>query len=264
MSSWLVVVILGLIEGITEFLPISSTGHLLLAEQWLPRQSDFFNIAIQSGAVLAVAILFREKITRMVTQLADPQVKAWWLKLFTAFGVTVAGVLLLKKRAKLTESALPVAWAALIGGLLFLLVEAAVKRKALKGSITWPTAIAIGIAQIVAALFPGSSRSGATILAAMLCGVSRPEAAEFSFLLGIPTLLAAGAYEGYKAIRAHAVPVSEGSAILWGFAVAAVTAFLVVRWLMRFIQTHTFVGFAWYRIVLGAVILVAFYSGKLG
>lgn len=256
MSLFWTSVILGLLEGITEFLPVSSTGHLILAEQWLGRQSDFFIVVIQSGTVLAVTILFREKIKQLLRGRGDAASRQFCLKLAAAFGLTVAGVLLVKKGgAKLPETAGPIAWATLIGGVLFIVVESVVRKRTQKEEISWLTAVVMGMAQVVAAIFPGTSRSGATILAALLCGATRPSAAEFSFLLGIPTLLAAAAYETLKAVKQHQIDSSAWLYTGVGFVVAAVTAFVVVKWLLGYIQHHSFVVFGWYRIILGALIL---------
>lgn len=143
------------------------------------------------------------------------------------------------------------AWATLIGGILILAIEYSLKGKTLRDEVTWTVAIAIGIGQLLAVVFPGLSRSGSTILMALAMGVSRPKAAEFSFLLGIPTLLAAGAFK----IMTEREPVNWPLLVL-GVIVAAITAFAVVKWLLRFVQSHTFNVFGWYRIALGIVILL--------
>lgn len=262
MPEWVVAILLGVIEGITEFLPVSSTGHLLIAQRWLPRQNDLFNIVIQSGAVLAVLVVFAGRLRQMVETRREPATRDYVGKLIVAFLITGFGGLVLDKSGlKLPENIAPVAWATLIGGVLFLLLE---KRKNASGTssatasdVTWTIAIAIAVAQLVAAAFPGASRSGATILVALVLGLSRPMAVEFSFLLGVPTLLAAGAWKTYKALR-HAAPpaMDEWVLILLGTVTAALTAFVVVKWLLRFVQTHTFVTFGWYRIVLGILLLL--------
>ena len=260
MPDWVTAICLGIIEGITEFLPISSTGHLLLAEQWLPRQTDLFNTVVQTGAVLAVILIFTKRIRGLVFEWRTPESRDYLLKLVTAFAITGVGGLMLKKAGfELPESAVPVASATLIGGVIILMIEQWVKARPVTDKITWRIAIIVGATQLLAAVFPGASRSGVTIMAALMVGLSRPAATEFSFLLGIPTLLAAGALQVFSAL-------SDGpdEPIVWGMiglssAVAAVTAFAVVRWLLRFVQTHTFIGFAWYRIVLGGTMLVLFW-----
>jgi undecaprenyl-diphosphatase len=253
MPEWLVVVILGLIEGITEFLPVSSTGHMLLAEHWLPhRQSETFLAVIQSGAVLAVITVFAGRVKAMFTRWNEPANRDFIFKLAVAFFITAVGGIVLKKLGfRLEEKPGPVAWATLIGGILILLIEAFLKNKPLKDEVSWTVAIAIGAAQLIAVVFPGSSRSGTTILMALALGVNRPRAAEFSFLLGIPTLLAAGALK----IVTEKEPVNWPMLAL-GCIVAAVTAFAVVKWLLKYVQTHTFNVFGWYRIALGAAILL--------
>ena len=258
MSHW-IVILLGIIEGVTEFLPVSSTGHLLLAEHWanLPSQpSDLFNVVIQSGAVLAVVLVFAGRIRQMLRDRHTPLVRDYVAKLALAFILTAIGGLAMKKLGlRLPETAAPVAWATLIGGIVILVVERMVKGQTGAGLVTWPVAILVGLSQLVAASFPGTSRSGITIIVALLLGLSRPAATEFSFLLGVPTLLAAAAFKILTSLRHPGEAHEPWSQILLGTVVAAVTAFIVVRWLMRFVLTHNFVWFGWYRVALGGVIL---------
>lgn len=257
MPDWLSVICLGIIEGITEFLPVSSTGHLLLAEHWLPRQSELFNTVIQIGAVLAVLVIFTGRLQQLLFQWREPAARDYLIKLITAFVITGVGGLILKKGGfKLPETVTPVATATLVGGVLFLVVEGWLRGRTSTVQITWVAAVMVGLAQLLAAAFPGASRSGATILVALALGLSRPAATEFSFLLGIPTLIAAGGLQTFSALRhPDGTPIDWGM-ILLGSIAAAVTAFGVVKWLLRFVQSHTFVGFAWYRIVLGVAILL--------
>lgn len=259
MPEWLMIVILGVIEGITEFLPISSTGHLLIAQRWIPRQSDLFNIVIQTAAVMAVLPLFRERIVSFVTRWRDASTRDYVYKVAAAFMITgVLGYLLDKQGLKLPDKPLPIGWALLIGGVLFLGVEYAVRNKTLGGEVTWMIAVAVGLGQVVAAVFPGASRSGTTILAMLCLGLSRPAATEFTFLVSIPTMLAAGGLKIFKALRVvdpGAAPENWGHLAI-GCVVSAVVSFIAVKWLLRFVQSHTFNGFGWYRILLGAVILL--------
>jgi len=262
-QDWLAAILLGIVEGVTEFLPISSTGHLLLAEHWLGLKkghflrSEFFNIGIQSGAVLAVIAVFSTRVKEFATRFTEPTTREYLLKIAGAFVVTAVGGLAMKKLGlKLPEEIGPIAWATLIGGVLFLVAERWLKERPAVGDITWAIALAIGVGQLVAAAFPGASRSGTTILAALLLGLSRPAATEFSFLLGVPTLLAAGVYSGYKALKDPGAPPVDWSLFALGTAVSAGTAFLTVKWLLHFIQQHTFVVFGWYRILLGAGLLL--------
>jgi undecaprenyl-diphosphatase len=256
---WLTIVLLGIIEGITEFLPVSSTGHLLLAQQWLPRQSDLFNIFIQSGAVVAVIPLFPERFRQIARCWRDAAARDFTLKLAVAFALTGAGGLVLDKLDfKLPEAALPVALALIAGGVLFLVAEHFLAGRVPRDTLTWTVAVAVGLGQLVAAFFPGTSRSGATILIMLALGLSRPAATEFSFLVGIPTMLAAG---GLKITKALLHPPPTGMQEDWallalGTAVSAVVSFLAVKWLLGFVRTHTFRGFGWYRIALGSLILL--------
>jgi undecaprenyl-diphosphatase len=258
LPEWLVVVILGVIEGITEFLPISSTGHMLLAGHWLPfRQSEVFLAVVQSGAVLAVLTVFAGRVKAMLTQWREPAQRDFILKLLAAFLLTAIGGLLLKKmHFKLEENARPVAWATLVGGVLILLIEASLRGKKLRDEVSWPVAVAVGAGQLLAVVFPGLSRSGSTILMALAMGVSRPKAAEFSFLLGIPTLLAAGALKVYGELKEPGPIPANWGLILLGTAVAGVTAFATVKWLLKYVQANTFNPFGWYRVVLGLLILL--------
>jgi undecaprenyl-diphosphatase len=252
---WINVLLLGIVEGVTEFLPVSSTGHLIIAERFCGIRTDLFNTVIQTGAVLAVLLVFWRRLKDLLVHWQDREAQDYVLKLVTAFVITGIGGLLLKKfHFKLPDSATPVAWATLIGGVLIIAVERWLKGRKLEDRIAWDVAIIVGLSQLVAAVFPGTSRSGVTILAALALGVNRPLAAEFSFLLGIPTLLAAGALQIYSAHKEHAS--IEWDAVAIGFLAAAVTAFATVKWLLRYVQTHTFSAFGYYRIVLGIVILV--------
>jgi undecaprenyl-diphosphatase len=268
MIEWIAVIVLGVVEGITEFLPVSSTGHLLLTEHlfkkvWgLPQPSDLFNTVIQCGAVLAVLVLFTQRVKQMIFQWRDPAVRAFTLKLAAAFLLTgVGGVALKKAGLSLPETAGPVAWATLIGGFVIFAIEWWVKDRPQREEVGWVSAVVVGFGQLLAAVFPGASRSGTTILAAMAAGTARKQATEFSFLLGIPTLLSAGALQiidAWQNARAQGVEMTEnwGQLAVAGL-VAAITAFIAVKWLLRFVQTHTFIAFGWYRIGLGVLILLA-------
>lgn len=259
MPDWLVVTVLGIIEGITEFLPVSSTAHLLIAEQWLPRQTELFNVVIQSGAVLAVIPLFGARFRQFLFQWRERATQDYALKILAAFFITGVGGLILKKAGlKLPETVWPIAIALIVGGVAFLLIEARLKGRALKDGVTWGMAIAVGVAQLVAAAFPGTSRSGACILIVLLLGLNRPLATEFAFLVGIPTMLAAGGYEIFKSLH-HPVagaPPENWPMVGLGFVASAIVSFIAVKWLLRYVQTHTFNAFGWYRIALAVVILL--------
>jgi undecaprenyl-diphosphatase len=258
MAEWIAVVLLGIIEGITEFIPVSSTGHLLIAERWLPHQTDLFNIVIQSGAVVAVLPLFPERLKQFVFRWREPASRDYLLKIFAAFVITGIGGLVLDKMGfKLPEKLLPVAVALFVGGLLFVIVERWLRGKTMSNEITWTIVLAVGLGQLIAAVFPGTSRSGATILLALILGLNRPLATEFSFLVGIPTMLAAGGLKIFKAFHHSAgAPAENWSMVALGTVVSAVVSFLAVKWLLRYVQTHTFSAFGWYRIGLGILILL--------
>lgn len=254
MPDWLIVILLGIVEGITEFLPVSSTGHLLLAGHFLARpQSDLFYILIQSGAVLAVIPLFRERIG-MLMRWREAESRDLNYKIFTAFFITCVGGLGLKLIGfELPEETLPIAVALIVGGIIFILVERLIKGPR-NESITWTIVFVVAIGQLIAAAFPGASRSGSTIMLAMIFGATRVAATEFSFLVGIPTMLAAGTLEIFSELK-------DGGQEDWGmlglgFVVSAIVSFIAVKWLLRYVQSHTFVSFGIYRIVLGAVLLL--------
>ena len=258
MQDWLTSILLGVIEGITEFLPVSSTGHLLLPQQlgWLEMQTDLFNIAIQSGAVIAVLFNFTDRVKQLTLRWREPEARDYLAKLLIAFVITGVGGLLIDKLGfELPEDVLPVAVALLVGGVLFVVVEKKIGARASLAKVTWAIAIAVGFGQLLAAVFPGTSRSGATVLIALLMGLRRVPAIEFTFLLGVPTLLAAGAYKVFQAVRAESVSEDWGQLIL-ATGVSAITAFVSVRWLLRYIETHTFVAFGWYRIALGLTLII--------
>ena len=259
MPDWIAAILLGIIEGVTEFIPVSSTGHLKLFEILFGlKESDLYLVVIQSGAVLAVIPVFWTRLQQFACNWRARQTRDYLLKLLLAFVITGVGGLVLEKRGfKLPDDPLPIALALLIGGVLFLVVERWLKERPLGNTITWTIAVAVGIGQLVAAVFPGSSRSGTTILVMLALGLNRPLATEFSFLIGIPTMLAAGGLKIIKALH-HPPPGTEPEnwpMVTLAFAVSAVVSFVVVKWLLRYVQTHTFSAFGWYRIALAVIIL---------
>ncbi len=272
MPDWLQVIILGIIEGITEFLPISSTGHLLLAEQWLSETMfkddgarERFMVFIQSGAVLAVIVVFKERVRELITQWRQTEVREYLIKMTGTFLITAAGGLVLKAAGwELPNNSVPIAWALLIGGVLFIVIEQRnaktkneEKENGSLATISWTIALAFGLAQLVAMVFPGASRSGTTILIGMALGMRRGEAVEYSFLLGVPTLLAAGIYQLTTAISEDSSAVIvETPRLALGTVVSAITAFVAVKWLLSYLQKNTFIVFGWYRIGLGILILL--------
>ncbi|WP_176083357.1 undecaprenyl-diphosphate phosphatase [Martelella sp. HB161492] len=249
--------ILGIIEGITEFLPISSTGHLIIAEQWLGERSDTFNIVIQAGAILAVTFIYWKRLMSLLFGWRDPDNRDYLAKLLAAFLVTaVLGLIAKKLGFTLPDAIKPIAWALIIGGFWMMAAEKLTEGKPNRSKITWTVAIIVGIAQIVAGIFPGTSRSAATIFAAMLAGTSnRSAATEFSFLVGIPTMYAASAVELYGSLSSGTTHEDWG-ALGIAFVVSLITAFIAVKWLLGYIRTHRFTAFAIYRIVFGLGLLV--------
>src|SRR5882672_4204613 len=248
--------ILGVVEGLTEFLPISSTGHLIVAAELLGATDErwkVFNIVIQTGAMLAVVWEYRARFFRVDLAL--------YRNLVIAFiPAAVLGLLFSQAIKQHLFHAVPVALAFIVGGVIILLVEKRSFQPRVESTkaMTWLDALKVGVAQCFA-LIPGTSRSGATIIGGMLFGLSRPAATEFSFFLAIPTLLAACVYEFVRNRALLSVQDLQGFGI--GFVAAFVSAFLCVRWLIRYVSRHDFVPFAWYRIEFGAVILVTAYAG---
>lgn len=196
MNDYLAALLLGIIEGLTEFLPVSSTGHLLVAQHWLGARSDLFNIVIQAGAILAITLVYRQRIWALATGLRQSANLDYALKLALAFAVTAAVGLPVRMLGwELPETVTPVAWALVIGGVWILLAERLAERRQGLAEVTWTVAVLVGLAQVVAGVFPGTSRSAAAIFVAMLAGLNRrPAAAEFAFLVGIPTMFAASGY----------------------------------------------------------------------
>ncbi|MFO1311176.1 MAG: undecaprenyl-diphosphate phosphatase [Burkholderiales bacterium] len=267
--SLLVALLLGIVEGLTEFLPISSTGHLIVAGSLLGytgEQAKVFEIVIQSGAILAVCWEFRARLVRVVRGLfRDPRANRFAINLAVAFmPAAVLGLLLGKYIKAALFAPVPVAIAFVAGALVILWAERRQRERPDTvriddvDAMRWTDALKVGCAQAFA-LVPGTSRSGATIIGGMLFGLSRRAATEFSFFLAIPTLFAACAYEAVR--NRHLLAATDLPAFGVGFAAAFVSAFLCVRWLIRFVSHHDFTPFAWYRIAFGLVILVTAYTG---
>jgi undecaprenyl-diphosphatase len=261
--SYLNDVLLGVIEGITEFLPISSTGHLLLAEHWLGARSEMYNIVIQAGAILAVTLIYWRRIVALLTGWGDAANRSYLIKVVVAFLITaVLGLIVKKLGVELPSTIQPVAWALVIGGLWMIVAETLAAKQADRTAITLRVAIAVGLAQVVAGVFPGTSRSAATIFVAMLVGTSnRAAATEFAFLVGIPTMFAASGYELLKQVKGGVSEDWTGLAI--AFVVSTITAFIAVKWLLTYIRSHRFTAFAVYRILFGGLLLVLTATGSL-
>jgi undecaprenyl-diphosphatase len=255
-TSLLHALVLGIVEGLTEFLPVSSTGHLILAGDLLGyggERAGVFYVAIQTGAMLAVVWEYRARFFRVDLQL--------WRNLLVAFlpaavlGLAFGGFI----KAQLFGP-VPVALAFIIGGIVILFVERGTRAARVDSTkaMTWQDALKVGIAQCFA-LIPGTSRSGATIIGGMLFGLSRPAATEFSFFLAVPTLVAAGAYDLWK--HRGLFTSDDLGMFAVGLATSFVSAFVVIRWLVRYVATHDFRPFAWYRIGFGIVVLLTAHYG---
>jgi undecaprenyl-diphosphatase len=265
LTHYLQIILLGIVEGVTEFLPISSTGHLLIAEHWLGAQEpDIFNVVIQAGAILAVVFIYWHKITGLISNLDRPEARDYVLKVFLAFVITSVLYLVVSKiigHHKITESLANVAWATLIGGLAIFVIEYFAKHLYTHDDVSWFEAVLVGAAQVVAAIFPGTSRSGATIMSGLAAGMKRPSVTEFSFIVGIPTMFAASVYAVYKGREdLHDIGHQLIIDTALGFVVSGIVAFFVVKWLLRFVQSHTFNGFAIYRVLLGGGLLIGLYT----
>ncbi len=263
--------IMGIVEGLTEFLPISSTGHLILAGSLLGFDDDkakVFEIAIQTGAIFAVILVYWQKIRATLIALpTEKQAQQFAINVFVAFLPAVVLGLLFGKAIKANLfTPVVVASTFIIGGFIILWAERrqqsnpAVARIHAVEEMTVIDALKVGLAQCLA-MIPGTSRSGATIIGGMLLGLSRQAATEFSFYLAIPTLIGAGVYSLYKerALLSMTDLPLFGVGLLFSF----ISAWLCIRWLLRYIATHSFVPFAWYRIAFGIVVLATAWSGMV-
>ena len=263
----LLVIILGIVEGLTEYLPVSSTGHLILATELMGFDADkwaLFNVAIQPGAILAIVVLYWRTFANVLAGLWQRDRTAWIFTrnlLVAFFPAVVLGLALGKIIDALLENATVVAWAFIVGGIAIVVIERLVKvapspaierPEQMVAGVTLRQSLLIGLAQCLA-IVPGVSRSGATIMGAVALGIDRKTAADFSFFLAVPTL--AGATVLQLAKHRHEIPPGMGSNILIGAAVSFVVAIVVVKAFDAFIQRHGFTAFGWYRIVAGAAAL---------
>jgi undecaprenyl-diphosphatase len=258
---------LGVIEGLTEFLPISSTGHLIIVGDLLNFNDDkgkVFEIAIQLAAILAVMWAYRQKIMTVTWGMTQGESNAWRFatNLMIAFlPAAVLGLLFHSAIKTLLWSPLTVAVALIIGGVVILLVERHIAKVAPRihsvDDMRWQDALKVGMAQSVA-LIPGTSRSGATIMGGLIFGLSRTAATEFSFFLAIPTMIAATVYDVYK--NWALFNVGDLPIFVVGFVMSFIAAMIAVKALLSFVASHSFVAFAWYRIVFGVIVLWYFWS----
>ena len=268
--------LMGIVEGLTEFLPISSTGHLILAGALLgfdDEKAKVFDIAIQTGAIFAVVLVYWQKLKSTVLGLpTQPQARALVRNVIIAFVPAVVLGLLFGKAIKahlFTPEV--VASTFILGGFIILWAE---RRQAAADDVQTGTfsrvqtvddlsaldALKVGLVQCLA-MVPGTSRSGATIIGGMLLGLSRQAATDFSFFLAIPTLIGAGAYSLYK--ERALLTMADAPMFVVGLVFSFISAWMCVRWLLRFVSTHSFVGFAYYRIAFGIVVLATAFSGAV-
>ncbi len=261
--------IMGVVEGLTEFLPISSTGHLILAGALLGFDDDkakVFDIAIQTGAIFAVILVYWQKIRDTLVTLPSSKVsQRFALNVLIAFTPAIVLGLLFGKAIKANLfNPVVVASTFIIGGFIILWAEKRQQNNPKLGTITdvdemtAMDALKVGLVQCFA-MIPGTSRSGATIIGGMLLGLSRKAATDFSFYLAIPTLIGAGAYSLYK--ERALLSMADAPMFGVGLVVSFISAWLCIKWLLKFIATHSFVGFAYYRIVFGVIVLFTAWTG---
>lgn len=254
--NYLQAIIVAIVEGITEFLPVSSTGHMIITTSLMGiAANDFvklFTISIQLGAILSVLVLYRDKF------IAGFQNKDFYIKIIIAFiPAAIVGKLLDDYIDALLENVITVATTLLIGGVILLFVDKWFTR-ANKEEATAKQALNIGLFQLIA-MIPGVSRSAATIIGGMAQGLSRKAAAEFSFFLAVPTMFAATGYKLYKYFKVHSVTSNELSILAVGNIVAFIVALLAIKTFITYLNKHGFKMFGWYRIVLGSIILILYF-----
>lgn len=263
------VFILGVVEGITEWLPISSTGHMILVDEFIKLDVsaeflEMFLVVIQLGAILAVIVLYFDKLMpfdyRHGWKIKKDTFSMWFKIIFACIPAAVIGLLFDDQLNELFYNPPTVAIALIVFGILFIFIENYNKNRSSKinslAEITYNTAFIIGIFQLIAAIFPGTSRSGATIVGALLIGVSRTVAAEFTFFLAVPVMLGASLLKVVK--FGLAFTTTELVLLVFGMAVAFVVSMLTIKFLMSYIKKHDFKVFGWYRIILGVIVLVYF------
>jgi len=263
---YLKALILGTVEGFTEFLPVSSTGHLLLLGHFLGFESKgrTFEVLVQLGAILAILIVYAGKIISVARALPTSQeARRFVLNVFVAFlPAMVIGGLFGSKIKEALFNPVVVCTMLIAGGLVLILIDDMPMTPRIHDvmDMPTPTAFKIGLAQCVA-MIPGVSRSGATIVSSMLLGCDKRTGAEFSFFLAIPTLISAGAYSMWK--ERHALSLADMPMFAVGFIVSFLAAWACVRWLLRYVSSHTFVPFAWYRIAFGIIVLATWATGTV-
>jgi undecaprenyl-diphosphatase len=269
---WLLSIILGIVEGLTEFIPVSSTGHLIIADHFLQfkeilqsaDKAELFEIVIQLGAILAVGFLYRRDLfnafkARDINQSFSGKLRT---HLFVAFlPAAIVGFALHSTITKYLFSPLTVSISLIIGGIIIVYVESFIsvhRQKTEIKTMTMKDALIVGFSQVLS-LIPGVSRSGSTIIGGMAGGMTRPAATEFSFLLSFPIMIAATIYDLFK--HRDVLNSDMLSILSIGFLVAFITALVVVRWLIKYVRSHSFTGFGIYRIVFGGLVLILYIQG---
>jgi undecaprenyl-diphosphatase len=268
MTDWLAAIILGLVEGLTEFLPVSSTGHLLLTQHLLGLTDlrwNAFVVLIQLGAILAVVALYFQRLWSVLVRLpTDPAARRFAISVAIAFVPSAIAGLFLHDfiTTVLFEDLRTICWALIVGGIILLVLERWAPRPHTGDAMTlsWRQAFLIGLFQCLA-LVPGVSRSGATISGGLVLGLEKPAAAEFSFFLAIPTMVAAFGLDLLK--TKDSIDLHFAWIIAIGFLVSFVSGLIVIRWMLGFVSKHGFAPFAWWRIVIGAVGLVLLTTGAV-
>ncbi len=275
----LIAMLYGIIEGITEWLPVSSTGHLIIFENILPFRAvsddflDMFRVVVQLGAILAVVTIYWNKIfpfdfSKERKSLIKPDIFSLWFKIIVAcVPAAIVGLLFDDKLEAIFYNPLTVAISLAVFGFVFLVVESINKNKTPSVdspyNITYKAAVIIGAFQLLAAIFPGTSRSGATIIGALLIGISRTAAAEFTFFLGIPVMFGASLLKIAKfALDGNSMTPNEWTIMVIGFVVAYVVSIIAIRGLMAYVKKHDFKPFGWYRIILAIAVLAYFFITK--
>lgn len=270
-------VLFGIVEGITEWLPVSSTGHMIILDEFIqldctPEFLEMFLVVIQLGAIMAVVILFWNKIfpfqfkdkTKPVIE--QDKIMLWFKIIVACVPAAIVGLLFDELFEKLFYHAIPVAIALIVFGVAFIVVEHMNKGKRAKirklADISFKTALIIGVFQLIAAIFPGTSRSGATIVGALLIGVSRKVAAEFTFFLAIPVMFGASLLKLVK--FGFSFTPGEFVILIVGMAVSFMVSLFVIKFLMDYIKKHDFQIFGWYRIALGIVVIALGVTGVIG
>ena len=270
---WLVSAILGVVEGLTEFIPVSSTGHLIIADHFLqfkqalgdPDKAELFEVVIQLGAILAIGFLYRAKLWDALnaknTHSGPGRLRS---QLFVAFiPVAIVGFLLHKTITTYLFSPMTVSISLIIGGIIIIYVESFIsvhRQKTDLKTMTIRDALVVGLAQLLS-LIPGVSRSGATIIGGMANGMTREAATEFSFLLSFPVMIAASVYELFK--YRNLLTSDMYSMLGIGFIVSFIVALAVVKWLIGYVRRHNFIGFGIYRIIFGGLILILWVQGSI-